>query len=159
MTERRVAIHNPEAGPSSLPGSRTASPNPDGDGIGTLQRPASHGRLSRLMVPNRSRRGSNASQQDSPITAYAEDGSVSSGRTTPEQRKRTGKGEWSIIPFLHFIVNTGLIQPLLHRSWPVIPSTRNMQLRSINVCRRSKVSTNGPTSSHSSLVYSKSVST
>ncbi|ORY25817.1 Dopey, N-terminal-domain-containing protein [Naematelia encephala] len=74
-----------EAGPSSTPQSRAASPSRH-----ALRRPASHGRLARLMVPGRSRSSSVASQKEANVTVYADEIS-NSGRTTPEQRRRTGK--------------------------------------------------------------------
>ncbi|EIW69034.1 hypothetical protein TREMEDRAFT_71761 [Tremella mesenterica DSM 1558] len=44
-----------------------------------------------LMAVSRSRSNSNASQDTSQVTAYAEDGHSTSGRTTPEQRRRATK--------------------------------------------------------------------
>ena len=78
----------PDAGPSSQPISRSNSPH----GSRQHRRPASHGRLVELMVPGRSRSNSGASQSETPVIAYADDGAVSSGRSTPEQRRKSGKG-------------------------------------------------------------------
>lgn len=94
-----------EAGPSSAssakaassPGTRTASPGPaqttaaEAQNRQHLRRPASHGRLSKLMLPGRSRAASLA-HDASPVTALAGDSAVASGRTTPEQRRRTARG-------------------------------------------------------------------
>ncbi|KAK8861428.1 hypothetical protein IAR55_002247 [Kwoniella newhampshirensis] len=74
--------HSGQAGPSSLPSTRPQSPNSK-----SLRRPASHGRLSKLMVPGRSRSGSSASQAS---VNYDETGG-DSGRTTPELKRRAGK--------------------------------------------------------------------
>ncbi|ORX36308.1 Dopey, N-terminal-domain-containing protein [Kockovaella imperatae] len=89
MTNRPVPSvripESPEAGPSSGSGSRDPSPR----GSRILQ--GAHGRLSKLMVPGRARSGSGASQSETQVTAYAEDGGITSGRSTPEQRRKTGK--------------------------------------------------------------------
>lgn len=70
--------------PHSSPSSRPTSPTRN------LRRPASHGRLAQLMLPGRSRSSSSASASNQ--VAYADEASpASSGRTTPEQRRRTGK--------------------------------------------------------------------
>jgi hypothetical protein len=84
-----------EAGPSSPSlgsGSRPASPAMTASQ--TLRKPASSGRLAKLLHPGRSRSGSSASQEATTITAYADDSGGNSGRSTPEQRRRTGKGQW-----------------------------------------------------------------
>jgi len=47
------------------------------------------------MIPGRSRSGSSASQAETPLTAYADEVAPTSGRTTPEQRWRSGKGEFT----------------------------------------------------------------
>ncbi|KAK1927398.1 Dopey, N-terminal-domain-containing protein [Papiliotrema laurentii] len=83
------AVQEPVAGPSSSPTTRSASPNVDNDH--TLRRPASHGRLAKLMIPGRSRSGSTASQAETTVTAFADDTTSSGGRGTPEQRWRSGK--------------------------------------------------------------------
>lgn len=71
--------------PHSSPSSRPDSPTRPG-----LRRPASHGRLAKLMLPGRSRASSSASASNEVV--YADDNSPNaSGRTTPEQRRRTGK--------------------------------------------------------------------
>jgi hypothetical protein len=71
--------------PHSSPSSRPNSPTRPG-----LRRPASHGRLAKLMLPGRSRASSSASASNEVV--YADDNSPNaSGRTTPEQRRRTGK--------------------------------------------------------------------
>jgi hypothetical protein len=85
-----------EAGPSSPSlgsGSRPASPAMTASQ--TLRKPASSGRLAMLLHPGRSRSGSSASQEATTITAYADDSGGNSGRSTPEQRRRTGKGQWT----------------------------------------------------------------
>jgi hypothetical protein len=72
--------HSTVSSPSSRPTSPTSG----------LRRPASHGRLAKLMMPGRNRASSSASATHE--TAYAdEQDPTSSGRTTPEQRRRTGK--------------------------------------------------------------------
>lgn len=81
------------AGPSAPTRSRSSSPPPAGGQ--TLRRPASHGRLTKLMIPGRSRSGSTVSNEAVPVTAYAEDRGRMSGRSTPEQRRRTGRGQWN----------------------------------------------------------------
>ncbi|WVW80007.1 hypothetical protein I302_101980 [Kwoniella bestiolae CBS 10118] len=74
------------AGSSSLPSSpRPESPNPDS--TKPPRRRGSHGRLTKLIAPGRSRSTSNASQ----ISINQEDSGGSSGRTTPEVRRRAGK--------------------------------------------------------------------
>ncbi|WVQ78778.1 hypothetical protein IAT38_000869 [Cryptococcus sp. DSM 104549] len=69
--------HPSPPGPSSQPPNQ---PRP-------LRRPASHGRLSQLMVPGRSRSGSSASQ----ASVNVDDMTGSSGRSTPELRRRASK--------------------------------------------------------------------
>ncbi|WWD16667.1 hypothetical protein CI109_101097 [Kwoniella shandongensis] len=71
-----------QPGPSSLPSTRPQSPTSK-----TLRRPASHGRLSKLMIPGRSRSGSSASQ----ASLNLDDSGGTSGRTTPELKRRAGK--------------------------------------------------------------------
>ncbi|WWC87738.1 uncharacterized protein L201_002630 [Kwoniella dendrophila CBS 6074] len=74
------------AGPSSLPSSpRPESPNLDS--AKPLRRRGSHGILTKLIAPGRSRSTSNASQ----VSINQEDSSGTSGRTTPELRRRAGK--------------------------------------------------------------------
>lgn len=89
--------------PASTPQSRSASPaqtsaspalNP------SLRRPASHGRLAQLMVPGiagmpgRTRSSSTTSHEATTthITVHADDTAMT-GRTTPEQRRRSARGE------------------------------------------------------------------
>ncbi len=79
----------PDAGPSSLPPTRSTSPAPDGSR--TLQRNTSHGSLAKLMVPGISRRSSSASELK--LAADQIHASPFDGRSTPEQRRRTGKSE------------------------------------------------------------------
>jgi hypothetical protein len=78
-----ISATSPQSTVSS-PSSRPTSPN------GGLRRPASHGRLAKLMMPSRARASSSASATNE--IAYADEQTpTSSGRTTPEQRRRTGK--------------------------------------------------------------------
>jgi len=92
MSEIRQSMREPEAGPSTAPTTREPSPNRDSS-LRPLRRPASHGRLSKLMLPGRSRSGSSASRVESVVTAFADEGGPSSGRVTPEQRWRSSRGE------------------------------------------------------------------
>lgn len=117
-------INEPEAGPSSLPSTRTVSPDPEGR---TLRRPASHGRLAKLMLPGRSRSSSSASQQETTATAYADE--VASGRTTPEQRRRTTRGECIVKHRAHS-------QRPPRPCSPTMGGTRSMRLRWIKLSRR-----------------------
>lgn len=108
MSEQNGGLQPAEAGPSSVgdakaastPGTRPASPGPaqaastpstEPQNKQQLRRPASHGRLSKLMLPGRSRAASLA-HDASPVTAYAGDTASASGRTTPEQRRRSARG-------------------------------------------------------------------
>ncbi|KAK4687443.1 hypothetical protein P7C73_g2673, partial [Tremellales sp. Uapishka_1] len=97
------------AGPSSLPTTRASSPTP------SLRRPTSHGRLTKLMTTGRDRSSSSASEETTSLV-YAED-ALTTGRTTPEQRRRTGKdkclqsfdsiNEWAdFISFLSRLLKT-----------------------------------------------------
>jgi hypothetical protein len=97
MSEAVPLIREVEAGPSSAPTTRDPSPDRD-PSIQTLRRPASHGRLSKLMLPQRARSGSSASRAESVVTAFADDAGQSNGRTTPEQRWRTSRGEEQALP-------------------------------------------------------------
>ncbi|WVR03946.1 hypothetical protein IAU60_000945 [Kwoniella sp. DSM 27419] len=73
-------------GAASLPGSpRSDSPNLDSSQ--TLRKPTSHGRLSNLFAPSRPRSSSVASQ----ASLGQEDNASTSGRSTPELRRRAGK--------------------------------------------------------------------
>ncbi|TXT04269.1 hypothetical protein VHUM_04267 [Vanrija humicola] len=94
-----------DAGPSSAASTasntRAASPaQPPAPPLpANLRRPASHGRLAQLMVPGRPRSSSTTSQEAPPgmpqvvtaqmVTVHADD--LSSGRATPEQRRRTAR--------------------------------------------------------------------
>lgn len=84
--------------PTSTPQSRSASPaqTPAVLPPAPLRRPASHGRLAQLMVPGkgRARSSSTASQEvvTTNITVHADDSPLA-GRTTPEQRRRSARGE------------------------------------------------------------------
>lgn len=82
-TKTAASLGSPSS-PQSSPSSRPASPTRG------LRRPASHGRLAKLMLPGRSRSSSSASASNEVV--YADDTTpITSGRTTPEQRRRSGK--------------------------------------------------------------------
>ena len=92
MSEGPPTILEHEAGPSTAPTTRDPSPDRDPT-IRPLRRLASHGRLSKLMLPGRSRSSSSASRAESVITAFADEAGPSNGRITPEQRWRSSRGE------------------------------------------------------------------
>ncbi|WWC68766.1 uncharacterized protein I206_102700 [Kwoniella pini CBS 10737] len=73
------------AGPSSLP----SSPRPESPNLDSVQprRRGSPGRLAKLIAPGRSRSASNASQ----VSVNQEETGGSSGRNTPDIRRRAGK--------------------------------------------------------------------
>ena len=90
MTEALGLLRESDAGPSSAP--ITRDPSPSRDSARPLRRPASHGRLSRLMESGRSRSGSSASRAETVVSTFADEAGPSSGRVTPEQRRRSSRG-------------------------------------------------------------------
>jgi hypothetical protein len=84
-------IHFPESGPSSRSQSPMSSPLSSGSNTDrALRRPASSSRLAQLIVSGRSRSSSTASQPEALSDNHPE---TVQGRSTPEQRRRNGKGE------------------------------------------------------------------
>lgn len=82
------------------------------------------------------------------MTAYADDTVTISGRTTPEQRRRSARGE------CHLPLITNVKRQQLP-CWPVMAGTRSMRLRLTNVCSRLRVSMSGLILSPSSQSYSR----
>jgi hypothetical protein len=132
-------IYSDVAGPSTQ---ATSPALPSTPVVASPRLTGSSSRLASLLRPGRSRSGSTASI-DTVATAELD---RDEGRSTPEQRRRTGRGE----PLRYGLcaVRSLTTQPP-RPCYPAMLGIRSLRRRSTGPCSPSRVLTNGPTLSPS----------